>query len=88
MIAVRMPLMVMVATVRYPVPGGESQSASLKLVMITYSAITWMKPKAVVPHSTTSRRSKRQPSASGCQALIAIDATKADISMAQHNRRG
>jgi hypothetical protein len=61
MIAVTMALMVMTATVRYPVPGGLSQLAWLKRIMIAYSAITWMAPKAVVPHSTTTRRRTPRP---------------------------
>ena len=65
MIAVRMGEMVMTATVRYPVPGGQSQLASLNFTMTRYSAIVWMAPKAVVPHSTTTRRRKRRPSRSG-----------------------
>jgi hypothetical protein len=56
MITVRMAQMVMTATVRYPVPGGSSQSRSLKMIMATYSAIVCIAQKAVVPHSTTTRR--------------------------------
>ncbi len=41
--------MVMVATVRYPKPGGLSQLAPLNLIMITYSTITWTARNAVVP---------------------------------------
>jgi hypothetical protein len=44
MIAVRMAQVVMVATARYPVPAGQSQLASLKRIMIAYSAIQGMKP--------------------------------------------
>jgi hypothetical protein len=61
MIAVRMAPMVTVATVRYPMPGEESQLASLKRIMIAYSVITWMTPKAVVPHSTIARRRMWRP---------------------------
>ena len=52
MIAVRMAEMVMVATVRYPKPGGLSQLASLNLIMIAYSATTWITPNAVVPRNS------------------------------------
>jgi hypothetical protein len=34
--------------VRYPVPGGLSQLASLKLIMTTYSKIVCMASKAVM----------------------------------------
>jgi hypothetical protein len=71
MITVRMAEMVMVATVRYPVPGGASQLASLKLITTTYSTIVWMAPKAVASHSTTTRRRTRRPRTSGCHAKIA-----------------
>ena len=81
MIAVRLALMVMVATVRYPVPGGQSQLASLNFTMTKYSANVWMAPKAVVPHSSTARRSKRRPPRSGCNAGIASKATRAANSM-------
>jgi hypothetical protein len=59
MIAVRTALMV--ATVRYPVPGGVSPLASLKMIMVKISAAPWMKPKAVVPDSTTTRRRTTRP---------------------------
>ena len=46
----------MMPTVMYPVPGGVSQSQLLKMIMATYSVIVCMTPNAVVPHSTTTRR--------------------------------
>ena len=39
----------MMPTVMYPVPGGVSQSRSLKMIMATNSAIVYMAPNAVVP---------------------------------------
>ena len=81
--------MVMVATVRYPEPGGVSQLASLKLIMVKYSAITWTTPKAVVPHSTTASRRMRRPRTSGCHAKIQTKATTANNSMIKtsHQKR-
>ena len=54
MITVRIAQLVMTATVMYPVPGGVSQSRSLKMIMATNSAIVSMAPKAVVPHNTAT----------------------------------
>jgi MFS family permease len=64
---------------RYPKPGGVSQR--LRRVMIPYSVITWMTPKAVVPHSTAARRRMWRPRASGCHAKIQSKATAANNSM-------
>ena len=69
--------MVMTATVRYPVPGGVSQSRSLKMIMATYSAIVCMAPKAVVPHSTTTRRNKQSERTAQFSAGRAYLATSA-----------
>ena len=79
--------MAMVATVRYPKPGGVSQLASVKITMTMNSAITCMAPKAVVPHSMTTRRRKRRPSRSGCHAGIASKATAAENSMVNDSTR-
>jgi hypothetical protein len=74
MIALRRALIVMVATVKYPVPGGVSQSRSLNPIMIMYSSIPWMAPKTVVPHSATARRrSDGDRELPGCQAQIATN---------------
>jgi hypothetical protein len=70
MITVRMALIVITAAVRYPRPGGVSQR--LKRVMILYSVITWMTPKAVVPHT--------QPPGGGCgdrEPLVATPRSRA-----------
>ena len=39
-----------------PKAGRGVPTATLKLIMVKYSLITWMKPKAVVPNGTTTSR--------------------------------
>jgi hypothetical protein len=70
MIAVRTALMVMVATVRYPVPGGVSPLASLKMIMVKISAAPWMKPKS---RGSPQHYDQAQDNATGNLSLPGLD---------------